>query len=206
MLTLVVAAIALQAPELCPPKTTACVTGCVPLGAACPSAAELHAASPADGPRSDLPPRRAVTPSPRKPSPTISVEVARLGRRMEIAGWVLTGLGTFLTVGGLGVIIGEQIDSKTRCGGVPDYLECGSGGLATLVIGGPLLLGGGVFAGVGLPLALVGRRKRTRPPDDLSLGVPGPHRFGAARRGRPTLSLAPTFLGYGGGLAFAGRF
>ncbi len=134
------------------------------------------------------------------PAPAIAPEVTRRGRRMETAGWVLTGMGALFFVSFVGVAIAD------RCTAYCDSDE-GYQRVLTFVVGLPLIGASVVFLAAGLPLALVGRRKQTRPPGALTLDLRGPRRHRLAERsGRPTLSLAPTFFNHGGGLGVHGRF
>ncbi|XXX71928.1 hypothetical protein WMF30_30210 [Sorangium sp. So ce134] len=158
------------------------VSGAPPVGAAPPPPARA-AAPPASG--------AALAPvAGRAPAPPAQPLTRRRSKGMMVTGIVLTSIGTVALVGG-GLAI------ASACTG-PD---CGSGADPTdpfaeelgyeddgseLDAGYALIIGGLVFAGVGIPLAIIGGRKVPVQPEKKAASAPAPP---------PELVLGPRYAG-----------
>lgn len=107
---------------------------------------------------SPSPSATAVTPPSTAPMPP-----RHRNKSMMISGIVLTSLASATLLSGLGVIIAFQ----TGCGG--SFCD-----LATALIGFPLMAGSTLFAGIGVPLWVIGAQApATAPTAPMSAWVPG---------------------------------
>ena len=118
----------------------------------------LFATSTSAAQSSPSPPSTALTPPSTAPMPP-----RHRNKRMMISGIVFTSLASATLLSGLGVIIGFE----TGCGGS----FCG---LGTVLIGFPLMAGSTLFAGIGIPLWVIGAQApATAATAPMSAWVPG---------------------------------
>ncbi len=84
------------------------------------------------------------------------------GRSLEVAGWVLTGIGGALLIPGIALLAVAGSESDTECDD-PDRCDTGTSGIGTgitVLVGGVLLGLGVVLLAAGIPMGVVGHRRQ----------------------------------------------
>ncbi len=129
------------------------------------------------------PPVYDYAPPPRYASPVDPVELEHRGRKKKVAGAVLIGLGTALSVAGFGFAVDGALHAQ--CSGHEEHAVCTPSFATTeLQLGPTAVLLGQVMTVVGIPVYVVGGRKVAR-----------------ARRLSGQLGLQPVVGGAAGALA-----